>query len=130
LYIVLYYTAGLIIFPFVRDFYMRIGVPTVRVIVPLQLLFRGPLFVLLCLLLLRMFRLPRWSGAFAVGLSFTLVSGVAALIIPNPFFPDAVRWAHFCEVTSSNFVFGCLVGLVWGKAESARRAAKLSPQHA
>ena len=61
-----------------------------------------------------MFRLPRWSGALAVGLAFTLVSGVATLIIPNPFFPDSVRWVHFGEVTSSNFVFGVVVGWVWG----------------
>ena len=127
-YVFLYYLAGTIIFPFVRDFYAGIGVPPVRVIVPLQLLFRGPLFVLLCLLLLRMFRLPRWSGALAVGLSFTLVSGIAALIIPNPYFPDSVRWVHFGEVTSSNFVFGCIVGWVWGSAGTARAAARLTPQ--
>jgi hypothetical protein len=126
-YVFLYYLAGMIVFPFVREFYMRFGVPPVRVIVPLQLLFRGPLFVLLCLLLLRMFRLPRWSGALAVGLSFTLVSAVAALIIPNPYFPDSIRWAHFCEVTTSNFVFGCVVGWVWGKAQSVR-AAGLTPE--
>lgn len=127
-YVFLYYLAGMVIFPFVRDFYMRIGVPPVWVIVPLQLLFRGPLFVLLCLLLLRMFRLPRLSGALAVGLAFTLVSGVATLIIPNPFFPDSVRWAHFCEVTSSNFLFGCVVGWIWGKPGTARATVKLTPR--
>ena len=127
-YVFLYYLAGMIIFPFVRDFYMRIGVPPVWVIVPLQLLFRGPLFVLLCLLLLRMFRLPRLSGALAVGLAFTLVSAVATLIIPNPFFPDSVRWAHFCEVTSSNFLFGCVVGWIWGKPGTARATVKLTPR--
>jgi hypothetical protein len=25
-----------------------------------------------------------------------------------------MRWVHFGEVVSSNFVFGMLVGLIWG----------------
>lgn len=62
-----------------------------------------------------MIGLPRWKGALAVGLAFTLLSGVAPLVMPNPYFPDAVRWVHFGEVVSSNFVFGALVGLIWGK---------------
>ena len=113
-YVLLYFLAGTIIFPYVRDFYATQHIPDFGQIIALQFLLRGPVFVLLCLLLLRMFRLPRWSGALAVGLAFTLVSGVATLIIPNPFFPDSVRWVHFGEVTSSNFVFGVVVGWVWG----------------
>jgi hypothetical protein len=75
-----------------------------------------------------MLRLNGWSAALSVGLTFTILSGVATLILPNPFFPDAVRWAHFCEVTSSNFVFGCVVGLVWGKPATATARAKLTAQ--
>jgi hypothetical protein len=47
------------------------------------------------------------------GFMFTLLTGVTQLMIPNPFFPDAVRWAHFCEVVSSMFVFGFLVSMLW-----------------
>src|ERR1700730_16747097 len=46
---------------------------------------------------------------------FTFLSGVAPLLMPNPFFPDSVRWVHFCEVTSENFVFGVIVAWLWGK---------------
>ena len=115
-YVFLYFLAGFIIFPYVRDFYATQHIPSFGQIVMLQFFLRGPVFVLVCMLLMRMFRLTWLSGALAVGFAFTLLSGVATLIIPNPFFPDAVRWVHFCEVTSSNFVFGCVVGSVWGRA--------------
>lgn len=35
--------------------------------------------------------------------------------MPNPYFPDSVRWVHFMEVTSSNFVFGVIVAWLWGQ---------------
>ena len=126
-YVFLYYLAGFIIFPYVREFYATQRIPGVGEIVAMQFLLRGPVFLMVCLLLLRMFRLPHLAGALAVGLAFTVLSGVAPLIVPNPFFPDAVRWVHFGEVTSSNFVFGCIVGWVWGRAQ---QVAHLSPARA
>jgi hypothetical protein len=122
-YVFLYFLAGLIIIPYVRDFYATQHIPSMGQIVLLQFFFRGPVFVLVCLLLLRMLRLPRLSGALAVGLAFTILSGVATLIVPNPFFPDSVRWFHFREVTSSNFVFGCVVGWVWSKTQMVTHRA-------
>lgn len=122
-YLVLYFSAGMIVFPFVRDFYATQHIPSPGQIAALQILLRGPVFVLVCLTLLRMVRLPRLTGALAVGLLFTLLSGVAALVVPNVAFPDAVRWAHFCEVTSSNFVFGYVVGWIWGRAQHVRQLA-------
>jgi len=127
-YVFLYLVAGMIVFPYVREYYATQHIPSMGQLVLLQFFIRGPLFVLICLLLLRMLRLSGWSGAVAVGLTFTILSGVATLILPNPFFPDPVRWAHFCEVTSSNFVFGCVVGLVWGKPAAATARAKLTAQ--
>jgi hypothetical protein len=115
-YVFLYFLAGNIIFPYVRDFYATQHIPSFDQLVLLQFLVRGPVFVLVCLLLMRMFRLPGVSGTLAVGLAFTLLSSVT-LIVPNPVFPDSVRWVHFCEVTSSNFVFGCVVGLIWGNTQ-------------
>lgn len=114
-YIVLYYAAGMIIFPFVRDFYATQQLPSPGTIVALQLLIRGPIFVVLCLGITRMLGLPRLTGALTVGSLFTLLSGVAPLLIPNPYFPDAVRWVHFCEVVSVNFVFGAFVAWLWGQ---------------
>ncbi|HKT90426.1 MAG TPA: hypothetical protein VJQ59_18415 [Candidatus Sulfotelmatobacter sp.] len=127
-YIVLYYAAGMIIFPFVRDFYATQQLPSAGTIVALQLLIRGPIFVVLCLGITRMLGMPRLSGALAVGALFTLLSGVAPLLIPNPFFPDAVRWVHFGEVVSVNFVFGAIVAWLWG--QPAAFVARHSLAHA
>jgi hypothetical protein len=112
-YLVLYYAAGSVIFPFVKGFYATQHVPRTGTIVALQLLIRGPVFVLICLGLLRMFHMPRLRAALMTGLVFTAVSGVAPLLIPNAFFPDYVRWVHMAEVTSSNFLFGAFVGWLW-----------------
>lgn len=122
-YVFLYFLAGTIIFPYVRDFYATQHLPSPGQIVSLQFFVRGPVFILVCLTLLRMFRLPHFSGALAVGLAFTALSGVAPLIMPNPIFPDSVRWVHFGEVTSSNFVFGFVVGWVWGHVRTEPRLA-------
>jgi hypothetical protein len=117
-YLVLYFGAGTVIFPYVRSFYAAQTGPPPGAIMALQLLLRGPAFVLICLLLVRMIGLPRWPGALSVGLAFTILSGVAPLLTPNPNFPEYVRWVDFGEITSSNFVFGALVGLLWGKPKS------------
>lgn len=122
-YVFLYFVAGTIIFPFVRDYYATQHIPSPGQIISLQFFLRGPLFILVCLTLLRMFRLPHLSGAVAVGLAFTFISGVAALIMPNGIFPDIVRWAHFWEVSTSNFVFGVVVAWVWGQAQDVRHLA-------
>lgn len=121
-YVLLYFIAGTIIFPFVRGYYSTQTVPPLGRIILLQLVLRGPIFVGICLMMTRLLGLPRGTGAVAVGLAFTLLSGVAPLIFPNPYFPDAVRWVHLCEVTGSNFLFGALVGWLWGKPEARTSA--------
>ena len=113
-YLLLYYGAGMIIFPYVRDFYATQHLPSAGTIIALQLLIRGPVFVLICIGMARMLGMSRLGGAITVGLLFTLLSGVAPLLIPNPYFPDSVRWVHFCEVVSENFVFGAVVAWLWG----------------
>jgi hypothetical protein len=123
LYVFLYFAVGAMIFPYVKDFYATQRLPSNGAIAALQLFVRGPLFILLALAITRMLGLPRRSGAFAVGLVFTLLTGVATLLVPNPVFPDTVRWAHFCEVTSEMFVFGAVVAWLWGPPNMARSPA-------
>lgn len=126
LYLALYFTAGSLIYPFVKSFYDTQSLPSAGIIFGLQLCLRGPVFVLLCLLVLRMVGLPRWKGALATGLVFTMISGVAPLLMPNPYFPDYVRWIHFGEVVSSNFVFGVMVGLIWNRSKPATLPSAMS----
>ncbi len=122
-YLILYYGTGLIIFPYVKDFYATQTLPSLGTIAALQLLVRGPLFILFCLAVTRMLGMPRLSGALMVGLVFTLLSGLAPLLMPNPYFPDSVRWVHLCEVTSENFVFGAIVAWLWGQTTPAQTLA-------
>ena len=122
-YPVLYFIAGMIIFPYVRDFYATQTLPPVAEVFSVQLLIRGPIYIVICLLMTRMLGLPRVAGAVAMGLIFTTLSGIVGLIIPSGVFPDAVRWAHFYEVTISNFVFGVFVGWLWGKPEPVAQLA-------
>ncbi len=120
-YPVLYFLAGTIIFPFVKDFYASQTLPPAGRLIAMQLLVRGPILVGLCLLVLRLLRLPRVSGALAVGVVLALLNGVTPLLIPNPYLPDPVRWAHLFEIASSNFVFGGIVGWLWGRSGSTAR---------
>jgi len=114
-YLALYFAAGSIIFPYVKSFYASQTLPSPATIVGLQLLVRGPLFILLCLLLTRMLGMPRLRGAVVVGILFTVLTGIAPLLTPNPYFPDSVRWVHFSEVVSENFIFGGIVAWLWGQ---------------
>jgi hypothetical protein len=129
LYLFLYFFAGMLVIPYVQDFYRTQTIPPFKTIIGLQLLLRGPLFAAICILLTRMFRITERLSVLKVGLVFTTLSGVAALIVPNPLFPDSVRWYHFCEVVSSNFVFGSLVALLWkSPVPAAEPAADREPE--
>jgi len=125
-YPVLYFVAGTIIFPFVKDFYASQTLPPAGRLIAMQLLVRGPILVGLCSLVLRLLRLPRVSGALAVGVVLAFLNGVAPLLIPNPYLPNPVRWAHLFEIASSNFVFGGIVGWLWGRSGSATRTLSQS----
>ena len=68
-YVCLYFLAGTIIFPFVRDDYTTQHIPSPARTISLPFLLSAPLFILVCLTLLRMFWLPHLSGVVAVGLA-------------------------------------------------------------
>ncbi len=72
---------------------------------------RGLLWALVGLMLMASLRPGLWTRALAFGAA---VSGfmVMQLAYPGTFMPTEVRWAHFVEISVSNFVFGVLAGLV------------------
>jgi hypothetical protein len=112
IYVVLYFAAGSVVItqPAVREFYSQRQLPPALLVVGLQLFVRGPAFGLVLALLSYLLGSDRRRAALAGAAMMCLVGGAAPLVIPNPFFPDAVRWAHFVEVVSSNLVFGALAG--------------------
>jgi hypothetical protein len=133
LYVALYYAAGMIIFPYVQTFYEGIGLPPFEVVVALQLFVRGPLHVAICVLVVAMTGGTRAQRALLAGVVMAGLGGAIPLLVPNPYFPDAVRWVHFAEVVTSNFVFGTITGRVfasrWRRSSaesvSARAASSL-----
>jgi hypothetical protein len=106
LYFLCYFGAGIVIFPFVREFYLSRELPSRLMVAAVQLLFRGPVFIAIVLLALRFLDGERWERSVLVGAMLSILGGVAPLLIPNPYIPDSVRWPHFFETGISNFVYG------------------------
>lgn len=106
LYYACYIGAGTVIYPWVREFYLGRSLPPAPQVAAMQLFFRGPIFIALLLLLVRTTVGERSQKALLAGAVLSLVGGVAPLLIPNPYLPDVVRWAHFFEVGVSNLFYG------------------------
>lgn len=104
-YAALYLTAGMVVFPFVKEFYATKTLPSLSTVIGLQLI-RGSLYVLYAWLWLRL--APRNAG-FVLGVVYAILGGVAPLLVDNPWMPGEVRMPHLIEVGVSNFLFG-LVG--------------------
>lgn len=123
-YMVLYFTAGLLIYSHIKPFYDTQDIPQGGWIFPLQLL-RGGLYVAFALPLVRTLVGSRWRVALATAVAFPILAGAAGLLIPNPFMPDWVRPFHIVEIGWSNFVYGLLVGyLFWNPRAGASSAAE------
>jgi hypothetical protein len=129
IYVVLYYTAGMLVMtqPAVREFYGQKQLPALAAVIALQLLVRGPIFGVVLAVLAYLLGSDRRRAAIAGAAVMCLIGGAAPLIVPNPFFPDAVRWAHFVEVVSSNLVFGALAGWLMTPPHGDSRVASAAP---
>ncbi|PYQ53161.1 MAG: hypothetical protein DMF78_09635 [Acidobacteria bacterium] len=108
-YIVAYVTAGLAIYPWIADHYIGRRIPTFPVMVLMQV-FRGLGFLAVAWAIVRLTQGTRWQVALRVGLTLSIVGGIAPLIVPNAFLPTVVRYAHIVEVGVSNFLFGLFAG--------------------
>ena len=105
-YALLYLVAGILVFPFVKDFYATRSLPPLGTVMALQLV-RGLLYVLYAW---EWFRFtPRHPG-LVLGLVYSVLGGVAPLLADNnPYMPHGVRLAHMAEIGVSNFLFGLVV---------------------
>jgi len=107
LYVPLYFAAGTLAYPYLREFYEARPMPAVTTVIAIQP-FRGLAFAAIVLLLVRQLRGTRLRVSTAAALTMSILGGVAPLLIPNPYLPDAVRHAHLPEVGASLFLFGFL----------------------
>jgi hypothetical protein len=106
-YVVVYVTAGMIVWPFVRPFYEHRAMPPMGTILSMQVL-RGLVFVALLAWLAHELNGGRRVTVLLGGFALSVFSA-SDLLVPNPFMPGFARWAHLYEVGTSNFLFGAFV---------------------
>ncbi|MHB1414470.1 MAG: hypothetical protein ACYC1C_04390 [Chloroflexota bacterium] len=121
-YNVIYFTFGnLVAVPLAGDafgeYYRDLVVPAW---LPLVQVGRGMLWALVMLPVIRMMKGSWWEAGLAVALLSALLSA-APLFVPNQFMPDQMRFAHFFELLSSNFLFGWTIVWVFHRHHSSWR---------
>ncbi len=116
-YLVLYIAAGLLILPFVREFYPDLDGQTLNpvFICGLQLR-RGAVYVACVVPLVRSLQASRLKVALATAVLVPMVHGVAGLLVPSEHMEAAAwRFAHMIEIGWSNFLFGLLIGCLFAR---------------
>ena len=111
-FVVCYFVAGMIIFPFVKDYYAGRAMPGPGAIVSMQLL-RAVALVATASFLLR--TIPsRRHARLVLALALPVLGAIAQLIPPNPLMPPAVRIVHGLEITPYYVLFGFLLATWFG----------------
>ena len=114
IYFVLFLVAGMIIWPFVQDFYAaqleqeRLGLLNFE-----WEYLNGVWFALIALPLIRLVPGGWWRAGVTLAVALCLIRGIGGLIVPNPYMPTWVRLWHMFEVGWSNFVYGLAVAYVF-----------------
>lgn len=112
LYFMFYLSAGLIlsfVYPGLQEFYAN-KLPPMELIIQTNLFFRGFIFVTIAALIVKTTTLNRIRAAVLIGITFSILGGIAPLISPNEFMPLNIRLAHGFEVGISNFLYGLVLG--------------------
>ena len=114
IYFVLFFVAGLIIWPFVQDFYAaqlteeRLGLLNFE-----WEYLNGVWFALIALPLIRLVPGGWWRAGVTLAVALCLIRGIGGLIVPNPYMPTGIRLWHMFEVGWSNFVYGLAIAYVF-----------------
>jgi len=110
LYVVCYLGAGMLVWPFIAEYYQARPMPSLGPVVALQVV-RGLAFGAIVLLIAQRCDGGRLERALVAGLTLAVLGGAAPLVMPNPLMPAAIRLAHLFEVVPSMFAFAAL--LAW-----------------
>jgi len=118
-YVVLYFAAGIAVFPFVQEFYAGKPLPTPGTLIAMQML-RGLVYVAVVFPFVQRMSGQRWRAAWVLGLAFSVLGGIAPLLLPNnEYLPVNIRVAHAVEIGISNFLFGLAVTMLLVPRERA-----------
>jgi len=108
-YELLYWTAGTLVWPYIAHFYSTKTVPPVAMVAALQIV-RALIFVAAVYPLLK----GGLRGApLVLALVYGVIGGVAPLLPDNPYMPPDIRFYHAIETSTSNFIFGLVVGFLF-----------------
>jgi len=132
-YLVLYFVAGGLIYPFVKPFYdsnSLIVIPSFGVIVSVQIL-RGLVYAASIAPLMRTMAGRRGHAALVAGLALAVFGGIAPLLLPvDDILPPEVRAVHMIEILCSNFMLGVIGALLLvRRAPSPRAVSADVPDH-
>lgn len=116
-YELLYWSAGTLVFPYVAHFYETRSLPPVYAVAAVQVA-RSLIFAAAAYPLLK----GGLRGApLRLALVYGIIGGAAPFLIDNPYMPPDIRFYHAIETTSSNFIFGLVVGFLFARPRQARK---------
>jgi hypothetical protein len=118
-YFVFYFIAGMIIFPFVQEFYAGRPLPGLGEVFIMQLI-RGTVYAAIGVVIIRMVAVSRGATALLIGAALSIFGGIAPLLPPNPIMPEHIRNVHMAEVGISNFLFGLALARIMGDRPKPR----------
>ena len=112
LYLIFYIAAGLTlinVYPELMEFYNEKSPPPPELIFGTQLI-RGILFNGTAILIGLTVNLSLHKKAVLIGLIFSILGGIAPLVLPSEEMPSYIRLGHGFEVGISNFLYGFILG--------------------
>jgi hypothetical protein len=110
-YELLYWMAGTLIYPYIAGFYATRTIPPAYAVAAMQvvrsLIFVGAAYPLL--------KTGLRGAPLMLALVYSVIGGVAPLLPDNPYMPPDIRFYHAIETSTSNFLFGLLVGFLFNR---------------
>lgn len=107
--------AGIILFanvPGLAEFYEG-KLPADEILFIVHLLIRVPLLMGAVVILINVLNTSRLSKAITAGATLSVLLGLSPLIRPTEFIPDAFRYGHLIEASSSLLIFGFVLGYLF-----------------
>ena len=122
-YIILYVAAGsLIAFqnPALSEYYGGIIQKMSEVGVWMLLLqgVRALIFTGVALPIIKFMKGSWWKAGLAISMLFAFLMA-GAMLVPNAFMPDSVRFSHFLELFIENFIFGWIIAWLLHRSHSS-----------
>jgi peptidoglycan/LPS O-acetylase OafA/YrhL len=59
------------------------------------------------------------GAPLVLALVYSVIGGVAPLLLDNPYMPPDIRFYHAIETSTSNFLFGLVVGYLFNRRRPA-----------